>query len=282
MMKKLVHLLVIAFLLGTPVTSIAQEAPDKYAGREHLRIDHDKLKTLSRDERRAYMREMKQAREDWARENGRRLETDGRFVPQAGGPRKVAAKQQLRVPGTNITYDTGTVVGTAGLASQMLGNRFDSALNPAGTMCCFPVESSGSITMITFDMVATFFGSHFWSLYSDIMGTTAMQVTSMALTGVATGLNTFSVMSPTTANAYMNGAFLAGIWQGTPPTSTALALDTGSTGGQGFHAISINDGTTATGLATVTTGAGGGVNAIFRVSGNVATPVELMRFEIEE
>ena len=34
-------------------------------------------------------------------------------------------------------------------------------------------------------------------------------------------------------------------------------------------------------LTTVTTGGGMGLNAIFRVSGNVATPVELMNFQVK-
>lgn len=183
-------------------------------------------------------------------------------------------KNLNRTAGTNITYDTGTGIGSAGIASQMVGNRFDSALNTAGTMCCFPVETSGSITMITFDMAATFFSSAVWSLYSNVMGTTAMQVTSMGR-GVMTGLNTLPVMTPTSANAYMNGAFLAGIFQ-FMPASTALQVDSMSTGGQGFHAISLNDGTTGTMLTSIMSR-----NAIFRVSGNVSTPVELINFKIE-
>ncbi len=280
MIKKLVHLLVVVCLLATPVVSIAQEVPDRYAGREHIKIDHEALKAMTREEKRAYMQAYKQAREDEARRAGITPKTGGGYVPLET-PRKVE-ERQARVPGSNITYDTGTVSGTAGMASQMLGNRFDSALNPAnGTMCCFPVETSGSITMITFDMVTTFFGSAVWSLYSNVSGATAMRVTSMGR-GVGGGLNTLSVMSPTTANAYMNGTFLAGIFQ-FMPASTGLAVDTGSLLGQGFHAINMNDGTTGTALTNVTTGGGGGLNAIFRVSGNVATtPVELMRFEIEE
>ena len=182
----------------------------------------------------------------------------------------------IRAAAGTITYDTGTGIGVGGIASNMVGNRFDSALNPAGTMCCFPVMTSGSITMITFDMVATFFSSAVWSLYSNVMGATAMQVTSMGR-GVMTGLNTLSVMSPTTANAYMNTTFLAGIFQ-FMPASTGLDLDSGTTGGQGFHAISIADGTTGTGLVTIMSR-----NAIFRItSPNALTPVELLEFTVDE
>ena len=185
-------------------------------------------------------------------------------------------KSLNKIAGSNITYDTGTSSGTAGLANQMLGNRFDSALHALNTTapCCFPVENTGSITMITFDMVNTFFNSAVWSLYSNVSGTMADRVTRMGM-GVTMGLNTVAV----TQN-YMNGSFLAGIFQ-FMTASTGIAVDTGTVGGQGFHAVSINDGTTGTMLTNVTTGGGGGLNAIFRVSGNVSTPVELINFKIE-
>jgi hypothetical protein len=179
-------------------------------------------------------------------------------------------KQENRIPATNITYDTGVVFGGNGAASQMLGNRFDSALNNSGTACCFPVESTGSITMITFNMINTQFSSAVYSIYSNIMATTAVQVTSMGIS-VMTGLNTVAV-----SNSYSNGSFAAGIWQFNPTSSTALAVDTNSVGGQGFHALSLNDGANATMLTSIA-----GQNAIFRVSGNVATPVELINFTIE-
>ncbi len=273
MEKKLAHLLVIVCLIGQPVVLLAQDVPDKYAGREHIKIDHDKLKTMSREEQRAYMQAYKQAREEEARRAGVTPKTDGRFVP-LDKPRKVEERPRLKIAGTNITYDTGTVTGTAGMASQMLGNRFDSARHATvPVLCCFPVETSGSITMITFDMMFTFFSSAVWSLYSDIMGTTAVQVTSVGVPGgVMTGLNTATV-----AVAYMNGPFLAGIFQ-FMPVSTGLGVDTGTTGGQGFHAISLNDGAPGSMLTTLTS-----LNAVFRVRGDVAaTPVELMRFEIED
>ena len=187
-------------------------------------------------------------------------------------------KSPVKIAGTSIQYDTGTVFGGAGVSSQMLGNRFDSALNAAGTMCCFPVESSGSITMITFNMINTQFSSVVFSIYSNIMGTTAPQVTSMGIGGVATGLNTIT-LGTATVNSWANGSFLAGIWQ-FDPTMTGLAIDSNSTGGQGFHAISLNDAAVGNGLTTVTAG-GMGANAIFRVKGNVATPVELLNFTIE-
>ncbi|MEM8962310.1 MAG: hypothetical protein AAGD38_12575, partial [Acidobacteriota bacterium] len=78
-----------------------------------------------------------------------------------------------------------------------------------------------------------------------------------------------------TDNVYMNGTFLAGIWQFN--SNTALAADSGTTGSQGFHGISLNDGAMGSMLTTIMSR-----NMIFRVSGNVSTPVELMDFTIEQ
>jgi len=264
------------------ITAIQQEVLDDYAKMKNMSSQQRKefrtqlFAGKSRQQMKAYTKTIKQVKGMMPEYLGVTSKTD----PAKVGKRQIKInKSAKRVAGTSITYDTGTVTGTAGLASKMLGNRFDSALNTAGTMCCFPVESSGSITMITFNMVATSFGTGVWSLYSNIMGATAVQVTSMSIVAM-TGLNTLSVMSPTTANAYMNGAFLAGIFQFNI-ANTGLAVDSGTTGGQGFHAISIVDAAPGTALANVTTGGGGGLNAIFRVSGNVSTPVELINFTIE-
>lgn len=191
----------------------------------------------------------------------------------AAGNGPASPPASTRTPGTSIQYDDGVVTGTAGIASQMLGNRFDTAQGN-------PVVSSGSVTMITFDMVNTFFGSVVFSLFDQVSGTMANRVTSMARPGIMTGLNTLSVMSPTTNNAYQGGTFLAGIWQ-FDPTMTGLGVGTGTTLGQGHHAISLNDNPTGTGLTTVTTGGGGGLNAVFRVVGDVAVPVELMEFKVD-
>ena len=284
--------LLLAVLVGMPAE--AQQAENQSPAelqetlRQQLDADRAKLFAMSPEERHDYMRQyfghsdretrrafkaaLEQVRQEWD-------------VPgYTGGPKVEVdepsrAKAAAKVAGSSIQYDTGTVFGGGGTSSQMLGNRFDNALNTTGTAVA-AVETSGSITMITFNMINTFFGSVVWSLYSNVMGGTAVQVTSMARPGVMTGFNTLSVMSPTTVNAYMNGTFLAGIWQ-FDPAMTGLALDTGTTGSQGFHGISLNDGAMGSMLTTVTTG-GMGVNAIFRVSGDVATPVELMDFTIEK
>ena len=276
----LVLLTAVAQFSTAAVTAIQQEVLDNYMAMKNMSSQERKdyraqvFANKSRQETKAYTQAYKQVRGMLPNYLGVTNKTD----PAKVGKQSKSNKSVNRTPGTNITYDTGTVVGTTGIASQMIGNRFDVALDTSGTMCCFPVESSGSITMITFNMVNTFFSSAVWSLYSNVSGTTAMRVTSMGV-GVMTGLNTLSVMSPTTANAYMNGSFLAGIFQ-FMPASTGLGVDAASVGGQGFHAISINDGTTGSMLATATSGTAG-LNAVFRVSGNVATPVELINFTIE-
>ena len=268
-----------AFLLAT--SGIAQ-VPDRYEGREHIKIDREAMKSMTREERRGAMQAYKAARAAEAQRAGVEIPA-GRQMARLETPRRVAESAVQRndkaVAFGTIQYDSGMVTGTAGAASQMLGNRFDSALNTAGTACCFPVPTSGSVTMITFEMVNTFFSSAVFSLYSNITGTMAAQVTSMGRP-IGPGLNTLSVMSPTTMNAYQNGTFLAGIWQ-FDLMSTALGVDTGSNAGQGFHAISLNDGAAGSLLTTVTS-AGMGLNAVFRVSGNVVTPVELMSFTIED
>jgi hypothetical protein len=58
--------------------------------------------------------------------------------------------------------------------------------------------------------------------------------------------------------------------------NTVLALDSGSVGGQGFHAVKLDAGPSASNITPIA-----GRNAIIRVSGNVSTPVELINFNIE-
>ncbi len=271
--------------------SFKQLAEEIRAALDRTQATDEEWATMTQAERRALMGKRKETIAEMSKkfdDAGYELDQNAprqivnRAIGSGGGaapPAPNPAFQIAALGAGTIQYDTGTVFGTAGVASQMIGNRFDSAVNTVGTSCCFTVGSSGTITMITFHMVNTWFGSVVWSLFSDISGTMAMRVTSIGRSGVMTGLNTLSVMTPTTANAYMNTTFLAGIWQ-FDPSMTGLAVDTGTTGGQGFHAISLNDGGVGTGLTTVTTG-GMGLNAIFRVTGQNLVPVELMKFEAE-
>jgi hypothetical protein len=83
-----------------------------------------------------------------------------------------------------------------------------------------------------------------------------------------TGLNTAAP-----GVTYSGGGFLAGIWYA---GGDVPAIDTGTVGGQGFHGANIND-IALTGLALHPAD-----NAIFRTSGNIPTPVELLEFSIDE
>ncbi len=223
----------------------------------------------TKDEVRAYNQQYKAALEARARELGLITKRDRSFKPLTPERRvednKATAK---RIPGTSITYHSGTL-GTAGLNGQMVGNQFNNALNPAGT-AIFPIEASGSITMVTFDLIGAS-GSVFLSFYHQLMGTSAAQITSMNISAV-TGLNTHTIN--TTANTYSGGTFLGGIWQFTGSATPAVA--TGSVLGQGFHGISINDGTVGNSFLVFTN-----LNAAFSASGNLATPVELINFKVE-
>lgn len=262
------------------ITPLQQEVLDDYMAMRDMTIEQRKayrdqvFSSKSHEENRAYTRAFKQVRPILPDYLGLVNGQDPAKVNQPAKQVNSKAQSSHRIPGTSIQYDSGNVSGTGGVASQMIGNRFDSALNPPGTMCCFPVEATGTITMATFNMVNTFFNSVVFSLYSNVMGTTAVQVTSMAFAGRNTGLNTLT-FGTGTMGAYANGSFLAGIWQ-FDPTMTGLALDTGTTGGQGFHGVSNNDGAMATMITDLTMN-----NAVFRIQGNVATPVELIDFTIE-
>lgn len=182
----------------------------------------------------------------------------------------------VRVPGTNITYDDGIPTGVAfPVSSVSVGNQFNSGFDGSTTV---PVESSGSITMVTVNMLAVGGGAAFFSVFSNIMGTSANLVSSMTIP-VTTGLNTVTL---TPALNYSNGPFLAGMWNFTA-ASDSVAVGTGTVNGQGFHGISIND-IAGTGFNSAITSGGMGLNGLIRVSGDVlqgAVPVELMDFTIE-
>ena len=273
-------LLVAIHSANAEVTALQQEVLDDYMAMKHMTSQQRKeyrenvFSQKSPEQSKAYSRAFKEVRAMLPSYLGL---VDGQDPAKLDQLTKTDTKPQsksTRVPGTSVQYDDGVVTGTAGIASQLVGNRFNSALNPAGTMCCFPVEASGSITMATFNMVNTQFNSVVFSLYTNISGTMADQVTSRGIPGIMTGLNTIT-LGTGTMGGYANGSFIAGIWQ-FDPTMTALGVGTGTTGGQGFHAVSMNDGATGSMITDLAS-----LNAVFRIQGNVATPVELMDFTIE-
>ncbi len=189
-------------------------------------------------------------------------------LPKVAGEETVKKTKAQRIPGTSITYHSGTL-SPATVNSVAVGNRFNSALNPAGTAVA-PLEASGSITMATFNMAAAD-ANVFISFYDQISGTMANRITSFATPGV-TGDNTLTFA---TALNYVGGEFLGGIWNFTGGNDT-VNVATGTVGGQGFHGISINDSDPGTDLVEFTM-----TNGAFGVSGDVTTPVELMNFEID-
>ena len=266
--------LVIVVTSGLALTLSGQTDPSEtqQPGEWRKRLDRDALRAMSKEERRAAVLAHRAEQEAMARELGIEQEPAGyKRLPE---PIPVA-KRQTRVPGTSIQYDSGVVTGFITLADlgRSAVNRFDNALNANGTAIS-PVQASGSLTMITFNMLQTFLNSAYWSLYSDIMGTTANFLTDVGVP-VNTGLNTINIGDfGTTQSTYMGSSFLAGVFQFNT-MYTRVAVDSNSTAGQGFHAYSINDvvGTLLNSL--------GSNNFVVRVSGNVASPVELMNFEIE-
>lgn len=226
------------------------------------RLDVAALKQMPRAERLAAQRAYKAELEAFARTHGWQEEA------ATAAPRAPRTKQ-VSVPGTSISYHSGTVVA-GGNNSNMLGNQFDMASNPGGTACCFPVEASGSVTAATFSMISVSGGAAFFSMYDQVNGTTANAITSINIAAAA-GANTFTFTTPIN---YVGSSFLAGMWR-SGTTGDVPGIATGTVGGQGFHAVVIND-VAATGFATVPN-----MNAAMGVSGNVSTPVELRNFSIE-
>ncbi|MEM9552790.1 MAG: hypothetical protein AAGC60_00905 [Acidobacteriota bacterium] len=241
------------------------------------RLDAEALRAMSKEDRRAAIQAHRQARLDAARRAG--VDQGPAGYRPLDEPRAIGEPNRPRpkVAGTSIQYDSGTVTGTytATSLSRMVGNRFDTA---AGA----PVENSGTITMVTFEMVRNdFYTGVFFTLLSDLVGATARRVTEVLVTGVGAGLHTYTLNSTMTDNQYSNGTFLAGIFQ-FQVNSTAVGVDTGTTLGQGFHGIEINDNTAMGGGAFGTDFQTiGNRNVVFRVRGNVVTPVELMHFEVK-
>jgi hypothetical protein len=256
MRKLIVCSSVVLMALGAG-TVLAQES-----NRFGVEWDADAVAQMSREERLAYQREYKAALEDAAREAGFVAGESKTHTPRT-------AVVTPRVPGTAISYHSGSL-SAATLSSFTIGNRFDTALTGMGGLG--PVEMSGSITMITVDMAAVGGGAAFLSVYDQLAGTTVNQITSVSFP-MATGVNTITLATPLT---YVGSSFLAGAWNFTGGPDT-VNVATGTVGGQGFHGMEINDGAVGMSFVAYTM-----TNGTAAVQGNVATPVELMHFEIAE
>lgn len=221
-------------------------------------FDMARANSLPRAERLAYNRAYKAAYEAWT--NSSRTKT---AAPKNFKPKKVTASKL--VVGT-IQYDDGVVSGPATApTSETHGNQYNTANGG-------PVMANGSVTQIDFYMVSVAGTAAFVSVYGPVSGTVASVLTSANVPAVA-GFNNHVFATPVN---YVGNSFLAGVWlNAAPPGADAVGLGGGTTGGQGFHGMNIND-ITGTGFNTVPS-----VNYLVRPTGNILTPVELINFEIE-
>lgn len=194
---------------------------------------------------------------------------------------------KARAAGT-ITYDSTTITGVSTSFFSSYGNRFDSALNVAGTAVS-PVMLSGSVTHATWGVIssagATTWGPMWITLY-DQLNTGAGTANVVSSSGFSVGGGPYT--APLLVNAavgpwsYTGPTFLMGgldyNTNATTPNGVAIAIDANMTlSGQGWHGFSMVWGPgTGTGYASL-----GPANVIMRASGNVIVPVELMNFTIE-
>ncbi len=224
---------------------------------ERAEMDLAAIKAMSKADRQAYKATLEAAisQSNW----------NGKFNPvgreSAAPPKGIGA----------IIYDSGAL-GAAGQSSYSVGNQFDSAINPLGGGGVEPIEVSGSITMVTFDMLSVSGSAAFLSFFDQLAGTTANGISSFN-TSAATGFNQKTVGVP-----YVGGTVLAGVWQigdVTAITGDIPAVATGTVGWQGYHAMEIDD---ISGIDFKTLG---NLNAVFRIQGDVLTPVELLNFDVE-
>lgn len=251
----------IAFLMASGLMALAQTDFDTANDGEPI-YDTARAQALPRAQRMEYNQAYKIAWEAWA--TGSRQKTSA--TPKSFD-KPVKTRSPKRAPGT-IQYDDGVASGPATApTSEMHGNQFNSANGN-------PVMSSGSVTQVDFYMVSVAMSNAFVTIMDQVNGTTANLLISTQATGVNSG--TFNNFVFSTPINYAGNTFLAGVWlNAAPPGADALGLGNGSTGGQGFHGVNIND-IAATGFTTVPS-----VNYLIRPTGNIITPVELINFEIE-
>lgn len=261
------------FFVASTIAVAQEPASDK---KSTLKLKPKNFQTMTQKDLMEYKAQIeKRAAELGIQHNG------PKYIPLTASEQAKLKPLPKRIPGTTIQYDSGIVTGfhTAVASSRAVGNRFDSAIGDSGTMCCFPVENSGTITMVTFHKLRTSNMEAIFSLYSNIMGTTANKVTSMTFPA-AVGLNTVTLGTMTNGQ-YQNGTFIAAFFQFNT-MFTRVGADTNTNGGQGFKGLTLNDntvmggGNTGTAIMNVPN-----LNFVIRVGGNVATPVELMNFKVE-
>lgn len=184
-------------------------------------------------------------------------------------PLRAEQVRPRNVTGT-IQYDPGAPQdlfrGDSGGGSEVVVNRFNSnsgdPLKSADltAVSFFPASGNSSPSL-------SFFGT------PNPTGS-ASRLQGGSVTGVVA--STFNVVNFTAPIAVPND-FLAGLYVGTF-NAASLGMRTASTNAQGFHAAQIsfdtaNNGDNFTPIA--------GQNAMFRASGDILVPVELMTFQVE-
>ena len=165
-----------------------------------------------------------------------------------------------------IRYDNGVSNALPTVSSHMYGNRFNTVSGMA-------LPTGGTLTMASFYLNSIGGAAAFVSV-ADQLNTgagTAMNIISNNYAGLmAPGFNVVTFAPPLN---FVGNSFLAGVWYF---GSDVPGLGTGTTMGQGFHGMHMNDGgTTLTGFVPLTN-----QNALFRVNGS-GLPVELLHFKVE-
>lgn len=179
-------------------------------------------------------------------------------------PVQTTRVKDSRAMGT-IYYDDGVQTHFPGVTSYTFGNQFNTF---GGTN---PVMVSGSVTAMSFFMVAGAGTDNvFVSVFGPVSGTAASVLTSASVP-LNNGSNAWNTHTFTAPVNYVGASFLAGIWYVAGDT---VGLASGTTGGQGYHGMWIND-IAGTQFALLSS-----LNGMVGASGDVL-PVELMTFTIE-
>jgi len=189
------------------------------------------------------------------RQQGKKPARVGRGVPKGEN-----------VVGT-IQYDPGgppdSVVSEPG-GDNIFANHFNTALGA-------PLRA-GNLTAVTF-FPGNVANPAIISVLGPPNGTTATQILSIAISGVVG--NTFNTAN--VAPVGVGPAFMVGQYVGAFGGTDQAALRAASYAGQGFHAMQMNfNSASITGVVALP-----GQNCMFRTTGDVLTPVELMNFRIE-
>ena len=190
--------------------------------------------------------------------------TTGSPVRALDTPVQAPRVKNTRAMGT-IYYDDGVQTHFPGVSSFCYGNQFDTF---GGAN---PVMVSGSVTAMSFFMVAGAGTDNvFVSVFGPVSGTAASVLTSASIPLTA-GSNAWNNHVFATPVNYPGSSFLAGIWYIAGDT---VGLASGTTGGQGYHGMWIND-VVGTQFALLST-----INGMVGASGDVL-PVELMTFTVQ-